>query len=408
MNFKQTAAIAFSVLFNGLVLFAQIYDTNNIVVSTFAGSGFSGYVDGQGTQTMFNFPEKIVSDSFSNLFVLDGQNNKIRKITSQGLVTTFASIPSGYNAYSFLGIDHSNILFLTGNNINSGDLVKIGTNGNLTTTTSTGLSLNSQCCFDSKNNLYYTDFNGNKIYRKFTNGTLETFCGSGNNGAIDGNGLFCSFSQPTAITCDISDNIFVYDSGTYRIRRINQNKDVLTVAGVHSGGDLDGVGTNTSFSSKVCAMCSDNLGNIYFACGKSVRKMDSSLNVITLAGSFSETGYADGAGNFSRFYNGYSGSGGICFSSGGIFIADTGNQRVRKIIFNASSEIVPGNSLSINIYSGVTILGLVGRTYQIQSSLNNTTWITQDTIFLNKTPFLWVDTNSVSGNKFYRAFMMPQ
>src|ERR1700739_3833147 len=69
---------------------AQTYDTNNDVVQTFAGSGFSGYVDGVGQLTMFNTPEKIVADSYSNLFVLDYGNVRIRKITPDGTVSTFA------------------------------------------------------------------------------------------------------------------------------------------------------------------------------------------------------------------------------------------------------------------------------------------------------------------------------
>jgi hypothetical protein len=73
---------------------AQIYDTNNDVVQTFAGSGFSGYVDGQGTQTMFNAPMAIVADTSSNLFVLDCYNYRIRKIapdrTCQVMERTFS------------------------------------------------------------------------------------------------------------------------------------------------------------------------------------------------------------------------------------------------------------------------------------------------------------------------------
>ena len=68
---------------------AQIYDTNNDVVQTFAGSGFSGYVDGQGTQTMFNGPMAIASDTLSNLFVVDYYNSRVRKIAPDGTVSTF-------------------------------------------------------------------------------------------------------------------------------------------------------------------------------------------------------------------------------------------------------------------------------------------------------------------------------
>src|ERR1017187_8570921 len=69
---------------------AQTYDTNNEVVQTFAGSGFSGYLDGVGQLTMFNNPNAIVADSHSNLFVWDSGNYRIRKIAPDGTVTTFA------------------------------------------------------------------------------------------------------------------------------------------------------------------------------------------------------------------------------------------------------------------------------------------------------------------------------
>src|ERR1035437_8789557 len=75
---------------------AQTYDTNNEVVQTFAGSGFSGYLDGVGQLTIFNNPNAIVADSHSNLFVWDSTNYRIRKIAPDGTVTTFAG--GGSNA----------------------------------------------------------------------------------------------------------------------------------------------------------------------------------------------------------------------------------------------------------------------------------------------------------------------
>lgn len=75
--------------------FAQMYDTNNVIVETFAGSGFVGYYDGQGTQSMFERPSAIVADSAGNLFVVDEALNtlkegRIRKITQDAIVSTIA------------------------------------------------------------------------------------------------------------------------------------------------------------------------------------------------------------------------------------------------------------------------------------------------------------------------------
>ena len=69
---------------------AQIYDTNNDVVQTFAGFGIPGYIDGQGQLTAFSSPAQIVSDTASNLYVWDSGNSRIRKITPNGTVSTFA------------------------------------------------------------------------------------------------------------------------------------------------------------------------------------------------------------------------------------------------------------------------------------------------------------------------------
>src|ERR1043166_4638239 len=67
----------------------QIYDTNNNYVQIFAGSGVASYLEGQGTQAMFNQPSAVVADTSSNLFVLDSGNRRIRRITPSGSTSTF-------------------------------------------------------------------------------------------------------------------------------------------------------------------------------------------------------------------------------------------------------------------------------------------------------------------------------
>jgi hypothetical protein len=122
-----------------------------------------------------------------------------------------------------------------------------------------------------------------------------------------------------------------------------------------------------------------------------------------MAGSFTQTGYTNGTGNIARF----DGADGVCISGGTIFVGDYGNQRIRDITFNPQPQVVSGANLGIGTYSGVTITGVVGRTYQIQSSPNMSTWTTRATVLLNFSPYLWLDQNPVSGNKFYRAMLLP-
>jgi hypothetical protein len=407
---------------------AQTYDTNNDVVQTFAGSGFSGYVDGVGQLTMFIEPLAIVADTFSNLFVIDYSNYqnplRIRKIMPDGTVTTFAgggvNVLPGYGtnvalppAALTMTIDHSNTLYLINTSVAA--LVRIGTDGYVTSIPlnglSTGYGLRDGLCVDSGNNVYISDEQGNKIWRYRTNGILEVFAGSGNSGSVDGNGIFTSFANPTALAADNADNIYVWDWVNKLIRRINQNRDVTTIAGKGKSNipDLDGVGTNAAFN-LVSAMCADQLGNIYLACysstgGDSIRKMTATTNVTTLAGSFSQNGYVNGAGSISRF-NG-TGDEGICFSQGMIFLADPLNYRIRQVSFNPSAQAVSPSNLQLNTYPGLQIAGTVGRTYQIQTSSDMKAWTTKTTLLLTTSPYQWIDQNAISGNLFYRAVMLP-
>ena len=225
---------------------------------------------------------------------------------------------------------------------------------------------------------------------------------------MDGNGtVFPEFSNPTALACDEANNIYVWDSGNYRIRRIDQSQNITTIAGNGLGYNgyyqADGFGTNAGFYG-VSQMFSDNVGNIYFACGTCIRKMNAQTNVVTMAGSFAQGGgYTNGAGNLARF----NGASGICISGGTIYVADSGNQRIRDIAFNPQTQIVSGANLAIGTFAGITIIGSVGRTYQIQSSPDLNTWTTVATVLLTSSPYLWIDQNPVSGNKFYQALLLP-
>jgi len=402
---------------------AQIYDTNNEVVETFAGFGIPGYVDGQGALTAFSSPSQIVSDTASNLYVWDSGNARIRKITADGTVTTFAGGGNYFEGYGTnvslawapggaMAIDHANKLWLTLVNGYSGYcyLLTIGTNAYVSIANGglTNLVTGSGLCFDSANNLYYSG--GNRIYRYNTaTGTAQAIAGSGINGNFDGQGtLFSAFNNPGALACDQADNLYVWDSGNGTIRRVDQNQNVTTIAGsgnYYYYSTMDGVGTNATFNGGIASMFTDNQGNLYLVCGSCVRRMNAQTNVVTLAGIFTQyqTSFANGPGYLARFYN----AAGGCFSQGMIFVADTGNNRIRSIAFDPPPQVVSPANLQLKTYPGLQITGTIGRTYQIQASPDLNTWSQVATLLLASSPYLWIDQNPVGDNKFYRAVMLP-
>jgi hypothetical protein len=363
---------------------------------------------------MFNFPSAIVADSQSNIFVLDNGNSRIRKITPDGTVSTFAgggtqsagvgtnvNLSVIYNVnYSSIAIDPNDTIWLVASS--SSHFYKI-TSGAAITFTDLPISSPSGICSDSSGNLYISDWQANKIYRYATNATLMVFAGSGNRGYADGNGIFTAFDGPTSLAADEANNIYVWDSGNDFIRRIDQSQNVTTLAGkFRLIADADGSGTNASFS-LVGGMCVDNSGNIIVSCSSSIRKVSAITNVTTLAGNFSQTGYANGQGFAAKFWS----PGGVCISQGVIFVADTFNERIRSITFNSSTQPVLPANLRLSTYPGLQIVGSVGRTYQVQTSPDMSNWVTRATLILNASPYLWIDQNPVSGNKFYRAFLLP-
>jgi streptogramin lyase len=215
----------FSVLFMailasvGCLTHAQTYDTNGDYVETFAGSGFSGYLDGTGQLTMFDSPNAIVADSSSNLFVWDSSNYRIRKITPSGTVTTFAgggsviqgtgtNVQFGYSLNN-MTIDQSNTLWAS--SAGTSWLYKITSGAVVTYTNLSSILGNANgingICADSHGNIYLSSGSGNQIIRYTTNKVASVFAGSGNTGSADGNGIFTSFYRPAALAADSANNI---------------------------------------------------------------------------------------------------------------------------------------------------------------------------------------------------------
>jgi sugar lactone lactonase YvrE len=244
------------------------------VVSTLAGTaGQSGSADGTGSAARFNFPVGVAVDSSGNVYVADAKNFTIRKITPAGVVSTLAGAPfqlgsadgTGSAARFFLpygvAVDGAGNVYVTdGGN----QLIRKITPAGVVSTLAGGVlqsgyadGAGSAARFntpwgitvDGSGNLFVSD-SENHVIRKITpSGVVSTVAGVvGVTGAQDGTGAAARFNQPRGLSVDASGNVFVADHGNSVIRQISPSGVVTTIAG-SAGiiGDADSVGAAARF-----------------------------------------------------------------------------------------------------------------------------------------------------------------
>ncbi|MBX9808411.1 MAG: SMP-30/gluconolactonase/LRE family protein, partial [Flavobacteriaceae bacterium] len=285
-------------------------------ISPFAGSSIAGSTNGIGTAASFNSPNGIAVDGSGNFYVTDRDNNKIRKITQAGVVSTFA-----------------------------GSGTAGSTNGSGTVASFNNLS---GIAVDVSGNVYVTESLNNKIRKITPTGVVSTFAGSGLQGSADGIGTVASFNYPSGIAVDASGNVYVADRGNYKIRKITPAGVVSTFAGSGVRGSADGTGTAASFGSPN-GVAIDTSGNIYIT-GDDYSK----IRMITSTGVVSSF-YS---GVFGNLPNGDSvrakSNGGVVIdATGTIYVSDSQNSQIIKTTSSDkyyTSELPAG--LYINSYTG--------------------------------------------------------
>jgi|JI10StandDraft_1071094.scaffolds.fasta_scaffold365410_2 sugar lactone lactonase YvrE len=321
------------------------------IVTTFAGSGRFGNKDATGIVASFNSPEGISLDSSENIFVGDFYNHKIRKITSAGDVTTFAGsgtpgssdgvgTAASFNSIDSVVVDNFGNVYAT--DFNNNKIRKINSSGIVSTFAGTGnvgskdgiastASFNGPIglAVDSYGDVYVSDYSNHKIRKITSLGVVTTVAGSGILGSNDGIGTAASFNYPHGLAIDNSGNVIVADEYNHKIRKITPSGVVTTLAGSGKSGSNDTTGTGASFYFPA-AVAVDNAGNVYVgdSFNYKIRKITSLGFVTTIAGS-GQWGDIDGAGISARF----SFPNGIAADKyGNIFVADTANCKIRKII----------------------------------------------------------------------------
>ena len=344
--------------FNG----TNLPNSINIITSV-AGNGIAGYSGdgGAATSAELNHPAAVAVDASGNLFVADVGNNRIRKIDVNGVITTVAG--NGTRAYSGDGgaatnaslyeptgvaVDASGNLFVA-DTFNS-RLRKVTANGIITTVAGNGsggysgdggAATNASpgpdgVAIDAFGNLYIADGDGNRIRKLDANGIITTVAGNGEwmNGCLcdGGPATSASVSHPSGMAVDASGNLYIADIGNMRIRKVDASGIITSVAGGGTGlGDGDGGLATSAALSAPSDVKLDATGNLFVAdkLNNRVRKINVNGVITTVAGNGSAGYSGDGGAAINASLN-YT-AGVAVDTSGNLFIADEGNNRIRKV-----------------------------------------------------------------------------
>ncbi|MBI2949737.1 MAG: hypothetical protein HYY23_19065 [Verrucomicrobia bacterium] len=272
------------------------------VMSTLAGLvGHWGSADGTGSVARFSAPAGLAVDAAGNVYVADGGDSTIRKITPVGVVSTLAGLAGGY----------------------PGDTDGIGS--------AARFALPTGVAVDSAGNVYVGDSENHAIRKITPGGVVSTLAGlAGFAGSADGTGANARFASPLGVAVDNAGNVYVADSGNSTIRKITPGGVVSTLAGLAgTGGSADGTGSAARFAGPR-GVTVDSSGNVYVAdtYNQTIRKITSGGIVSTLAGLPGHPGSADGTGSAARFGWPF---GVAVDKEGNVYVADTENNMIRKV-----------------------------------------------------------------------------
>ncbi|WP_175404068.1 gliding motility-associated C-terminal domain-containing protein [Mucilaginibacter sp. PPCGB 2223] len=322
------------------------------LTTTFAGTGARGSANGPALSATFNSPTRLTKDASDNFYVADRDNSLIRKISSAGMVTTFAS---GFNLPNGVIISPDGNLYVantTANLINkvtpSGVVTVYAGSGSQAFANGTGTAASFYYPYgiscDLWGNLYVADSFNHRI-RKITSGAVvTTYAGNGSATWADGAAANASFNTPNIISADVNGTLYVSDPGNFRIRKISTSGQVSTYAGTGVAGSADGPAASATFGA-TGGVAADGIGNVYVAdLGNSlIRKIDPTGVVSTLAGS-GIVGSVNGVGKAASFNHPNDIQ---VYNTGSVYVTDYGNNLIRQIIvtgYTIDKPLPPGLS----------------------------------------------------------------
>jgi hypothetical protein len=288
------------------------------IITTVAGAGSPGFSGdgGQATNAELSAQSDVILDSVGNLYIADLGNNRIRKVNTNGVITTIAG--TGTAGYSGDGGQ------ATDAEINQ----------------ATGI------CFDASGNLYIADRNNSRIRMVNSAGIISTVAGNGSFGFSGdaGQAIDAELNTPENIVFDTHGNLFIADHYNNRIRMVNTSGIISTVAGNGTQGfSGDGGQATAAALYYPVGVDFDATGNLFISdeSNNRIRKV-STIGVINTVVGNGTSGYNGDGGQATSTALCY--PSGVCFDpSGNMFISDSENNRIRKVNTLGIISTIAGN-----------------------------------------------------------------
>ena len=291
-------------------------------ISTFAGNGTSGFSgdNGAAVAAQLSHPSAVAMDRAGNLYIADSNNNRIRKVTPGGTISTIAG-----NGTPGFGGDNGPAIGAQFNALSS-------------------------VAVDGDDNLYIADTNNNRVRKLTPGGTITTVAGGDIQGFGGDGGPATSarMALPQGVAVDRSGNLFIADTQNSRIRKVATDGTISTIAGNGTQGlGGDGAAATSAELQRPAGLATDASGKLYVTDNQNHRIRLVADGLISLfAGS--EAGFSGDNGPATSAQLAYPRNMAVD-SSGNLFVADSSNYRVRKI-----TALLPGAPTTVTATAGNT------------------------------------------------------
>ena len=345
-------------------------------ITTIAGTGQFTGDGGSAPQARLRAPRGVAVDKVGNLYIADTRNHRIRRVDAAATITTVAGTKRAIwwklSGGGFRGdggpavraqlYDPSGVAVDRAGNVYIADagnsrIRKVDSSGTITLMVDySDIDSPYGVAVDGAGNLYIADSGNHRIRRVDAAGAITTVAGTGERGFSGDGGpaIQAQFIFPTGVAVDGAGNLYIADAGNDRIRRVDPAGTVTTIAGTGKEGfGGDGSPASQAQLDNPRGVAVDGAGNLFIADSgnQRIRKVDSTGTIVTIAGS-GESGFGGDGGPAIQAKFHYP-SGVAVDAAGNVYVADRDNDRIRKLTpLGGSGEtgapdlVVQGSSVS--------------------------------------------------------------